>query len=214
MDDRTAGFKGMMGAKAGNIGYTKGGSPTLCAGIETDVVYAIDHAITTGGNCTARGPCIYENICPTEKASGVHGICYGISRSLLKGGMNGGGIPLGVNIQPAMTANGTAAVCYSGVQITSKENSVNVKENDPCHTLNTDPRNYLVKKINEETSRRYIVRRLTPTECCRLQGFPDWWCDGADGSDSAMYKMWGNGIALPCAADVIGRLAKELERTE
>ena len=85
----------------------------------------------------------------------------------------------------------------------------------------------------------YIVRRLTPTECARLQGFSDWWCDGlgtenpSDGdmafwrevfethrrimgtsgkpksdsqilkwlkdphSDSAEYKMWGNGCALP-----------------
>ena len=85
----------------------------------------------------------------------------------------------------------------------------------------------------------YIVRRLTPTECARLQGFPDWWCDGlgtenpteedmafwrevfethrritgtstkpkSDSqilkwlkdphSDSAEYKMWGNGVALP-----------------
>ncbi len=85
----------------------------------------------------------------------------------------------------------------------------------------------------------YIVRRLTPTECARLQGFPDWWCDGlgtedpteedmafwrevfethrritgtstkpkSDNqiakwlkdphSDSAEYKMWGNGVALP-----------------
>lgn len=60
--------------------------------------------------------------------------------------------------------------------------------------------------------RKYIVRRLTPTECARLQGFPDWWCDGADGSDSAQYKMWGNGIALPCAADVLGRIAKELRK--
>lgn len=59
--------------------------------------------------------------------------------------------------------------------------------------------------------RKYVVRRLTPTECARLQGFPDWWTDGADGSDSAKYKMWGNGIALPCAADVIGRIAKEVE---
>lgn len=58
--------------------------------------------------------------------------------------------------------------------------------------------------------RKYIVRRLTPTECGRLQGFPDGWTDGANGSDSAIYKMWGNGIALPCAADVIGRLANEL----
>lgn len=44
---------------------------------------------------------------------------------------------------------------------------------------------------------RHIVRRLTPTECCRLQGFPDWWEDGVEGSDSARYKMWGNGMALP-----------------
>lgn len=57
--------------------------------------------------------------------------------------------------------------------------------------------------------RRYIVRRLTPLECCRLQGFPDWWEDGANGSDSARYKMWGNGIAVPCAADVMRRIAVE-----
>lgn len=85
----------------------------------------------------------------------------------------------------------------------------------------------------------YIVRRLTPTECARLQGFPDWWCSGLGTeepteddlafwrevfethrriagtstkpktdrqiikwlkephSDSAEYKMWGNGVALP-----------------
>lgn len=58
--------------------------------------------------------------------------------------------------------------------------------------------------------RRYIVRRLTPLECCRLQGFPDWWEDGANGSDSARYKMWGNGIALPCAMDVLRRISKEM----
>lgn len=90
----------------------------------------------------------------------------------------------------------------------------------------------------------YVIRRLTPLECCRLQGFPDDWTENiamenpsaktirewmiiwaewwrligrADGiqlpkdakqterwladpvSDSALYKMWGNGIALPCA---------------
>ena len=58
-----------------------------------------------------------------------------------------------------------------------------------------------------EKGRRYIVRRLTPLECCRLQGFPDWWEDGVEGSDSARYKMWGNGIALPCAVDVLWRIA-------
>lgn len=39
-------------------------------------VYAIDHVVTTGGNCTAQGPCWYPDICPTEKASGVHAVCY------------------------------------------------------------------------------------------------------------------------------------------
>lgn len=63
-----------------------------------------------------------------------------------------------------------------------------------------------------DEDRKYVLRRLTPLECCRLQGFPDWWTDGVDGSDSAKYKMWGNGIALPCAADVLGRIAKELEK--
>lgn len=62
--------------------------------------------------------------------------------------------------------------------------------------------------------KRYILRRLTPTECARLQGFPDWWCDGANGSDSAQYKLWGNGIALPCAYDVLGRIAEEINSHE
>ena len=105
-----------------------------------------------------------------------------------------------------------------------------------------------------EKSREYIVRRLTPTECGRLQGFPNGWADnlgtagpieddilywrrifkeyseslGVDKkektdnqirrwlqnpeSDSAKYKMWGNGIALPCAAFVMEGIAHELQR--
>lgn len=56
-------------------------------------------------------------------------------------------------------------------------------------------------------ARRYFVRRFTPLECCRLQGFPDWWEDGVDGSDSARYKMWGNGMALPCVLYVMEGIA-------
>jgi len=65
--------------------------------------------------------------------------------------------------------------------------------------------------VVEPQQRKYIVRRLTPTECARLQGFPDWWCEGLGGSDSAIYKAYGNGLALPCAYDVLRRLAKEYE---
>lgn len=42
-----------------------------------------------------------------------------------------------------------------------------------------------------------VVRRLTPLECCRLQGMPDWWCDDVPHKDAPEYKMWGNGMALP-----------------
>ena len=100
-------------------------------------------------------------------------------------------------------------------------------------------RDYKNPPVVNETEPEYIVRRLTPTECARLQGFPDWWCAGLGTdeptedeiefwtevfeihrsvmgtsskpksrnqivkwlknphSDSAEYKMWGNGVALP-----------------
>lgn len=100
-------------------------------------------------------------------------------------------------------------------------------------------RDYKDPPVVNETEPCYIVRRLTPTECARLQGFPDWWCSdlGTENptaedvafwtdvfethrtvmgtsskpktrnqiikwlknphSDSAEYKMWGNGVALP-----------------
>lgn len=51
----------------------------------------------------------------------------------------------------------------------------------------------------QKAETQYIVRRLTPLECCRLQGMPDWWLDDVEGSDAARYKMFGNGMALPNA---------------
>lgn len=57
-------------------------------------------------------------------------------------------------------------------------------------------------------------RRLMPIECCRLQGFPDWWTDGVKGSDAAQYKMWGNGVALPCVLYVMEGIADVLNRPD
>nr|DAX79249.1 MAG TPA: Cytosine specific methyltransferase [Caudoviricetes sp.] len=51
-----------------------------------------------------------------------------------------------------------------------------------------------------------VVRRLTPTECERLQGLEDGYTDG--GSDTARYKALGNGMAQPCADYVIRRIAE------
>lgn len=61
-----------------------------------------------------------------------------------------------------------------------------------------------------------IVRRLTPTECERLQGFPDGWTaerlDFKTGhvvaqKDSARFKQMGNAVAVPCVAWILRRLA-------
>ena len=53
----------------------------------------------------------------------------------------------------------------------------------------------------------YIVRRLTPTECERLQGYPDGWTafghDGKVMSDTARYMMLGNSVAVPCVAYIL-----------
>ena len=51
-----------------------------------------------------------------------------------------------------------------------------------------------------------IVRRLTPTECERLQGFPDGWTDGQ--ADSHRYKQMGNAVAVPAVQWIIDRLVK------
>ena len=53
------------------------------------------------------------------------------------------------------------------------------------------------------------VRRLTPTECERLQGLPDGYTAG--GSDAARYKAIGNGMAQPCADYVIRRIVDEIQ---
>ena len=48
------------------------------------------------------------------------------------------------------------------------------------------------------------VRRLTPTECERLQGFPDGWTDGQ--ADSHRYKQMGNAVAVPVVQWIINRI--------
>ena len=57
----------------------------------------------------------------------------------------------------------------------------------------------------------YLIRRLTPLECERLQGFPDGWTDIPDASDSARYKALGNSVAIPCVEYVLRGIALALQ---
>lgn len=54
-----------------------------------------------------------------------------------------------------------------------------------------------------------VVRRLTPVECERLQGFPDNWTDGQ--ADSNRYKQMGNAVAVPVVEWIISRMVGEDE---
>jgi len=144
-------------------------------------------------------------------------------------------------VEPPMLAKGPGAVAHP-VYSTSKSSYHTLAEEDIVNTLvATDYKD--PPTVTEEPY--YIVRRLTPTECARLQGFPDWWCAGlgtkepaeediefwrevfethrlVTGSaakpktraqivkwlkdphaDSAEYKLWGNGVALPCVCFVL-----------
>ena len=59
-----------------------------------------------------------------------------------------------------------------------------------------------------------LIRRLTPLECERLQGFPDHWTDLPGASDSARYKALGNSVAIPCVDFVLRGIAHFLRSKE
>lgn len=60
--------------------------------------------------------------------------------------------------------------------------------------------------------RRNLIRRLTPLECERLQGFPDGWTLIPGASDSARYKALGNSVAIPCVSFVLRGIAYFLRK--
>ena len=179
-------------------------------GINEDVSFTLNtvdrHAVYT--MTTGSFTQVAEDKAPTVLARDYKdptAVCYGIGRDTFNQGKNAKFAPtFEEELQPTLVAKGPGAI-QSG----------------------------------------YTVRRLTPTECARLQGFPDWWCDDlgiaeptmedirywydvfethrkivssstkpkslkqitkwlrGPHSDAAEYKMWGNGVALPCVVFVL-----------
>lgn len=68
----------------------------------------------------------------------------------------------------------------------------------------TDPMFTLDRVSGHGVATTSVVRRLTPTECERLQGFPDGWTDGQ--ADSNRYKQMGNAVAVPVVQWIINRM--------
>lgn len=180
-----------------------------------------------------QGSGVNEDVSFTLDATDRHAVAYGIDRATYNMGRNAKfGLGIEEELEPTIVAKGPGAVAYC---MTTGSYTQALEEQSP--TLMA--RDYKDPPVVNETEPEYIVRRLTPTECARLQGFPDWWCDGLETdepteeeiefwmevfethrkvtgasskpksrnqiikwlkdphSDSAEYKMWGNGVALP-----------------
>ncbi len=60
---------------------------------------------------------------------------------------------------------------------------------------------------NTGDERPLLIRRLTPLECERLQGFPDFWTGMPGASDSSRYKALGNSVAIPCVEYIMRGIA-------
>lgn len=177
-----------------------------------DIVTFDRAAFNQGENAQYEPEIRTDGICSTLVARGPSGVCFPIDQhqqdSRFKICEDG--------IVPTMTSHmGTGGnntpmilekpVCVGNGQL----NQIAMKEVTNSLDCMHDQQAVL---MNGKPPRKYIIRRLSPLECCRLQGYPDWWIDGVQGSDSAKYKMFGNAIAIPCASFVLGGIAKQLSQ--
>lgn len=186
-----------------------------------------------------QGDGVNEELSFTLNTVDKHAVVYAIDRESFNCGQNYAR-NLGITedgINSTLKAQGPSAVATPTYSSSKASFFTNAKEELANTLIATDYKDPPL--INDNDGIDYTVRRLTPTECARLQGFPDWWCSDlgietptmddlriwydifetfrkATGaytkpktlkqikkwlrnphSDSAEYKMWGNGVALP-----------------
>ena len=271
--EATAGFLDGNSADAGSIGYEEEKSQTLRTGVPPSVVCRLfeNHSQDT----RYKGPLDVSPMLPAQLGTGGNNTPFVVEQTYcLQGSMIGradknGPQGDGVNEDVSFTCNTTdrhavayavgngqdaysdMLICSSG-DVAAVDCRNGVEDPDTNGTLQAKPNGGTSYNLNNVVRKNYLVRRLTPTECARLQGFPDTWghpevkteltdeeyafwtevrctwsvINGKEPktysrdqmlkwynklhTDTAEYKMWGNGIALPCAHFVLNRIAKEL----
>lgn len=203
----------------------------------------IDRAETAG--CNGKG--YREDASYTLNTIDRPAVAYGIDRVAFNQGINAQYAPQFDKEKSAtIVVRGPNAVCYA----TGNGQADNSTVSDTFGALDCMHDQKIAIIGHEEGAKTYIVRRLTPIECARLQGFPDWWgqIDYKEDfteeeyafwlnvrntmaqingkavkeytkdqmlkwynklhTDSAEYKMWGNGVALPCVLYVMQGIAE------
>ena len=239
--DRAAGFCTEHSAKAGGVGFQEEVAPTLRAGTIPAVVYDArgngdgKTVSTLTGDHESRITDYTSVVVEEAPVYCLQG--NGIDRAD-SAGCNGKGWKKDTSY--TLNTVDRPAVAYA-MDVGLFTNSKNQSPTLLARTYK-DPH-----IVTWPEGVRYIVRRLTPTECARLQGFPDNWCAdlGTENptdeemtfwrkafktyadvtgakmksdkqiakwlndpySDAAEYKMWGNGVALPCVSFVLSGIA-------
>lgn len=197
-----AGFKAGQGAQAGGIGFGEEVSPTLAAPPrgtnQTPAVVALDmtHACDVIRECGEQAPSLQARM-----------------------GTGGNQVPLTYQYVTGTLSPGAHAGSYNG-QDAYNDMLVCGASPDVAHALRAKSACAYREDTETYPVQNMVVRRLTPLECTRLQGYPDGWVDIGDwtdekgkkhkDADSPKYKALGNSIALPFWDWMLRRMARYL----
>lgn len=195
----------------------QGGSVMECSENVSGTLRAQEHG---------HQPLVYENHGIDSRYTGPHKVAPTMSARYGTGGnniplveQNAGAICIAGNIvdrQPENGGNGLG--CQEDLAYTltatdrhavySRQRVDDFRRNDVVSTQSARQYKDATDLICQQTEAyAYLIRRLTPLECERLQGFPDGWTDIPGASDSARYKALGNSVAIPCVEFIMSRIA-------
>jgi len=186
----------------------------------------ITSAAGTSGN---NQPVLYENHGIDSRYTGPYKVAPTMSARYGTGGNNQ---PLiaqpdevicisGNTIDREPENGGNGLGCQEGIAYTltgadrhavySRQRSDEFEENDVTATQSArqykDATDLVCQPCGRKGIHPKLIRRLTPLECERLQGYPDGWTDIPSASDSARYKALGNSVAIPCVDYVLRGIA-------
>ena len=232
-----AGFKSGQGAQAGGIGYGEEVSPTLAAAPsgtnQTPAVMAFDTTQITSKengsqpefgkpchtlNANAHVPCVALDM--THACDVIRECGEQVPASQARMGTGGNQVPLTYGIGNGQ-ANEASIMWEEVSQTLNTMHDVQaVMCEDVAHTLRAKANCAYREDAETYPVQNMVVRRLTPLECTRLQGYPDGWVDIGDwtdekgkkhkDADSPKYKALGNSIALPFWDWMLRRMARYL----
>ena len=198
-----------------------------------NVAQTVSASFGQGGNNqplvmgTQRGgteaPILFENHGKDARYTGPHLVSPTLSA---RAGTGGNNLPLALRMpepicisgnaidrQPQNGGNGLG--CQEGIAYTltatdhhavfSRQRVDVFKDDDTASTQSVHQHKDATDLVLQETGaeRPLLIRRLTPLECERLQGFPDVWTDLPGASDSSRYKALGNSVVIPCVEYII-----------